>query len=204
MSSVRHFKHQTKNHLPLIPLLSTLIILLIAGGFFLPKTPQIEKQLGVTTKNLSVSGWETYKDKQYGYSLKHPKGWKVENKTSQGTRLISVNDDKKTAFVLIEGISGPSLKNKGEMEKVVKYLEEELTNKTNIKITNITRSIEKNIGGYLAEGEETYGDKTVVFEERFMVATNGRGLRMHAGYSPTAKDANKPITQAIMDSFNTK
>lgn len=198
-----------------ITLLVPIIIgAIIAGGVFLisknssttsktdllqEKTPNITNT--VTATPPSTVQWETYTDQKSGYSLKHPKGWKVENLPTENSRLIKVSDTDKTAFVLIEGIAGPNLEKEGELEKVMSFLEDKLKKDTHLKIDAFTRSNEKNMSGYLATGEQTYDNKTVEFEERFMVWKNGRGLRLHSGYAPETKEINKPITSEIMTSF---
>lgn len=197
----------------LTPLVIAIIAIVLLGGIFLvsknatnpQKTPQAQEQKRNTATSESSSSveWETYKDKERGYSLKHPKGWIVENLPSENSRLIRVMDPDKSAFVLIEGIIGPSLEKEGELEKVIDLLEERLKKSTNIKTSTLTRLNEDDTSGYLALGQETYDEKTVEFEERFIVWKDGKGLRLHAGFAPNTKEINQPIASEIMSSFKT-
>lgn len=193
-----------------IPLLIPLIIgIVVIGGIFLVQKPKTTPTSPPTTTNSPTPDiqpdiqWETYTDEKYGYTLKRPKGWTVENLSSENNRLIKVMAENQTAFVLIEGIAGPSLEKTGELEKVMDLLEEKLRKNKDQTIGNITRTNENDMSGYLATGEETYEDKTVEFEERFIVWKSGRGLRMHAAFSPDSKQVNKPILSEIMTSFKT-
>ena len=164
--------------------------------------PKIFNQKG-TVPLLTLAIIAAVVDEKYGYTLKHPKGWIVENLSSENTRLTKVSDPDKSVFVLIEGIVGPSLEKEGELKKVLDLLEDKLKKNDKQKVANFTRSNEDDMSDYVASGQETYDDKTVEFEERFIVWKNGRGLRMHAAYAPDTKTVNKSITTEIMDSFKT-
>lgn len=212
---MRKLSAQTKSDLAqkgLVPPLALAVIaIIVIGGIFLvtqkSDKPQSTDQKQTTTQQTpsTEAEWETYKDEQYGYSIKHPKGWTVENLDpgSQPKRLIRVASDDKTAFVLIEAFAGPSLEEEGVLEEVVKFMGEELKKNPNVRVTNFAQKTEGDVGGYLAKGEETYGDNTVVFEERFKVAKNGRSLRVHSAYTPDSKQINQPITAEIINSFKT-
>ncbi len=147
------------------------------------------------------STWQTYTSKN-GYSIKYPKGWTVETLSSDTKdELIRVKDSNKSAFVLIETIIGPSLQATGELEKVTKYMADKFKNNSHIKISTFNDYAQNGIGGYTASGELTYEDKTVIFEERFRVGKNGRGIRTEGAYTPDSKEINQPITSAIVGSF---
>lgn len=203
-------KYNQKGAIPLlIPLVIGIVV--ISGIYLISKKPNNTPATRTTSQNSPISTsaptpavqWETYKDEKYGYLLKHPKGWTVENLPSGNNRLIKVTAANKTGFVLIEGIAGPSLEKTGELEKVMNFLEDKLKKNTNLKIANLTRSNEDDMSGYLATGEETFDGKTVEFEEKFIVWKSGRGIRMHAAFSLDSKEINKPILSEIMTSFKT-
>lgn len=191
------------------PLAIAIVAVVLIGGVFLisqrsSQTPTSNQKQETSNQQSSTEiQWETYTDKQYGYSLKHPSGWMVENLESGGTRLIRVRSADKTAFVLIEGISGPALEDEKAMQQVVDYLEKQLKSKSEYKVTASSKVTEGGLSGYIAEGENVGGDITTLFEERFMVAKSGKGLRMHTEYSIDSKEVNKSITNEIMTSFKT-
>lgn len=163
-----------------------------------PETPEPS-----ATQSASVE-WKTYKDEERGYSIKHPVGWTVENLPAEGRQLIRVSDDAKSAFVLIEAFAGSSLEKEGELEEVLAALEDKFKKNTNIKITGFSSVEPKDgVGGYNAKGEETYGEKTVLFEEKMIVGKTGRSMRIHAAYHPDSTEINRPITTAIIKSFST-
>lgn len=204
-------KYNQKGIIPiLIPLVIGIIV--ITGIYLISKKPSNPPTTGTipqnsptaTTTPTSTTQWKTYKAEKYGYSIKHPQNWVVEDLSSEGDQLIRIKDDQKSAFVLIETIIGPSLEKEGELEKVFIFLEDKLKKNTHLKINEFTKStntIDKDIMGYIARGEETYSDKTVLFEERFQVGKNGRGIRFHSAYTPDSKEINQPITSAIINSF---
>lgn len=196
-----------------------IIGIVVIGGIFLlgqnskkPASPSQVKQNPqetsqtpgpVATQSADVQ-WKTYKDKERGYSIKHPEGWTVENLPAEGRQLIRVSDDAKSAFVLIEAFAGPGLEKTGELEEVLDALEEKFKSNTSLKITNFSRVEPKDgVGGYNAKGEETYGEKTVLFEEKMIVGKTGRSMRIHAAYHPDSKEINRPITTEIIKSFST-
>ena len=203
-----------------IPFLVPLIIgALVIGGVFLisknpktvPKTekPQQNPQTATNTKvatstSTPTDSWKTYKVDKYGYSIKYPQSWVVDDLSSEGSQLIRVKDDQKSAFVLIETIIGPSLAKTGDLEQVLSYMEDKVRKNTHLKIAELKESantVDKDIKGYVTRGEETYENKTILFEERFQVGKNGRGIRMHSAYTMDSKTINKPINDQIIASF---
>lgn len=192
------------NQKGVIPPLALVIVTVIVIGSVYSFSQQTKNNQTTSpaTKN-TQSEWKTYTDQKYGYTIKYPPQWTIENLDSNDTGSIRMTNPNKSVFVLIDFIIGPSLEKAGEMEKVVDLLENKLRKNTSLKINEFTKSIaqQKDTSGYTATGEETYNEKTVLFEERFVVSTNGRGLRMHSIYASDSKDINKPITQEIMGSF---
>ena len=190
------------------PLVLGIIAILIIGAVYFinqkSKTPQNTTSSEKSTQSTPdpTSDWKTYQDDKYDSTIKYPKNWTVENLPSdESTTSIRLTNADKSVFVLIDTIIGPSLENASELEKVVDLLEGKLKTNTHLKITGFNRFKENGKSGYIATGEETYDGKTVLFEERFTVSKNGRGIRMHSIYASSSKETNKPITQEIMSSF---
>lgn len=169
-----------------------------------PQESRTDATVPVTDKSIQ---WTTYKDSERGYSIKHPEGWTVENSTANNSRIINVKAADKSAFVIIEAIVGPKLDEKG-VEEVVKYFEDKLKNDQKYKTINFAQKTDNGTGGFIAEGEyvaeeNTPEEQKIVFEERFMVAQNGRGLRTHAAYSKLTEEINKSVTAKIIGSLST-
>lgn len=190
--------------------LGIITILVIGGIYFInQKTKNPQNTTNNTEKNTqdtssATLGWETYQNDEYNFTIKHPKNWTVENLSSdENNGSIRLTNADKSIFVLIDFIIGPSLEKIGEMEKVVALMESKLRENTHLKINTFTKTTipQKDTRGYTATGEETYEGKTVLFEERFVVSKNGKGLRMHSIYAADSKDTYKSITQEIMGSY---
>ncbi|RJQ27250.1 hypothetical protein C4577_01720 [Candidatus Parcubacteria bacterium] len=198
------------------PLAIIIIAVLVIGGIYLitrnsdnSSKPSQTQELETTVPDLSSSiQWETYKDEERSYSIKRPEGWTVENSESGNSRIINVVAGDKSAFVIIEAIGGPSLDEEGAIEGVVKYMEEKLNKNTDLKVTAFAKQSESDTGGYMAEGEyldegkEAPENKKVLFEERFTVAKNGRGMRIHRAYTKITQTVNNPATSEIIKSFS--
>lgn len=190
------------------PIALGVVAILVIGGIYLinqkPKTSQNTTGSEKSTQNTPdpTSDWKTYQDDKYDFTVKYPKNWTIENLSSdENNGSIRLTNAEKSVFVLIDTIFGPSLEKTGEMGQVVDLLEGKLKTNTHLKILGFNRSNENDKEGYIATGEETYNDKTVLFEERFVVSKNGKGLRMHSIYASDSKDTNEPITQEIMGSY---
>lgn len=149
--------------------------------------------------------WEDYKD-EGGYSLKKPQEWIVENSSENNTKLIKISSPDKSASVLIEAIAGPALSSQEELDKVVDQLEEKLKNDPKYKVDQFSKKSGEGISGYSANGEigpSDNPDQKILFEDIFLIAKNGRGLRRHAIYAAINKDRDRAVVTEIMKSFKT-
>lgn len=200
-----------------VPLIAIGAIAVVAiAGFFLisknsskpQKPPPTQQQGQKAASESSPIQWQTYKDEERGYSIKHPEGWIVENSSGQNSRIIKVTAANKSAFVIIEAIAGSKLEGEGDIDEVVRYFEEKIKKDTGYKITGLTKKTEGDTSGFIVEGEyvdagkETPEDKKILFEERLMVAKNGRGMRMHRAYTKITKEINQPISSEIIKSLS--
>lgn len=201
------------------PFIIAVIAIVVIGGIFVisrnagnsqkssQPQEQEQEQKAIVPDPSSIQ-WKTYKDEERGYSIKHPEGWTVENSESGNSRLIKIVAGDKFAFVIIEAIGGSSLDEDGAVEGVVKYMEEKLDKNTDLKVTAFTKQFEGDSGGYMAEGEylddgkEASENKKILFEERFTVAKNGRGMRIHRAYAKITQTVNNSVTSEIIKSFS--
>lgn len=187
-----------------LAVITVVVILITTGVFFLisnSKKPASESTSAQTGEVI----WENYKD-EGGYSLKKPRGWSVENSSENNTKLIKISSPDKSASILIEAIAGPALSSQEELDKVIDQLEEKLKSDQKYKVAQFSKKSGEGISGYSANGElgsSDNPDQKILFEDIFLVAKNGRGIRRHAIYAAINKDKDQAVVIEIMKSFKT-
>lgn len=187
-----------------LAVIAVVIILILMGGFFLVNNSKKPAPESASTQTGEVI-WEDYKD-EGGYSLRKPQGWTVENSSENNTKLIKISSPDKSASVLIEAIAGPALSSQEELDKVIDQLEEKLKSDSKYKVSQFSKKSGDGISGYSANGEiesSDNPDQKILFEDIFLVAKNGRGIRRHAIYAAINKDKDQAVVIEIMKSFKT-
>lgn len=157
----------------------------------------------VSNKSTSTpaSDWKTYKNDQYGYSLKHPKGWIVKDQSTADKREVLVAQSENLANVLIVGIKDESLKDKTSMESTIKAREEYKKAESGLKIVGFKSQVEDKKGGWILVGEKTIDGKQWAVMERGLVDIYGKVLLEQSGYSLENGKDYKDVVGQILDSF---
>jgi len=141
-----------------------------------------------------------YSSSEYGYSLSHPKGWSVENVPAKDHREIKVKEPNGRAFVLIAAYKDDRIGNEVSLEEAIASRENAVRSSAS-RIDNFEKTIQDDIGGYIATGVETFDNFTVVFQERGLFGTTGKIILFHGAVVPDfANDYDDVITQ-IIESF---
>jgi len=140
-----------------------------------------------------------YSSSEYGYFLSHPLGWSVENVPSKTHREIKVKDPKGVAFVLIAAHIDPNISSTTDLEGAISSRESAI--KSSVNVDNFEKSVQGEVGGYLATGSETFNGITVNFQERGLFGTTGKILLFHGAVVPEYMNNYGAAITQIIDSF---
>lgn len=146
--------------------------------------------------------WETFKNSEMGYAVKHPKGWVTKDSSGETNRKLTVSHPKNFANVLIAAHKDDSLKEDGGMTKAISGRKEFLESDKELKIANFKDTTEKKKGGWLMVGEKVIAGQKWQLEERGLVDIYGKVLLMQSGYSEDYGKQYKDVVKEIMDSFS--
>lgn len=188
----------------LVPVL-IVIALGLLGVFVVPKIMQktTPKTAEVSqTSEPDAEGWQTYQQNQYGYSIRHPKGWSVDDTKFPSTQEILVVEDGKNAMVKINAYQDKSINSEETVMKSIAAFKQKISSDPNIKLQSFKDSFEDKVGGFIAQGEQTIDGTPFVFINKGLVAVNNRILIFHgAAKKPLAKEYGETIIK-IMSSFS--
>lgn len=144
-------------------------------------------------KNVNA-GWETYKNDKYGYSIQHPKGWTVTDKSSGNTRQTYVYEPTKKAYVKIDAYADKKVDSALAMKSLAQVLKKRITAEPGMILKKFNDSVEGEVGGHIAIGEQTINDELFLFENRGLYSTNGRVLLFHR---TVKKDAFSELDETL-------
>lgn len=148
------------------------------------------------------SGWETYNNDQYGYSVQHPKGWLPKDYSSETTRQIYVYEPNKRAYVKVDAYKEDKLDSPEAMKSIIQAFKERITSEQGMTLKQFNESIEGEVGGYIASGEQEAGEEVFLFENRALLSTNGRVLIFHRSVSKEAFSELDETLDKIIKSFS--
>ena len=146
--------------------------------------------------------WETYKNSEMGYSVKHPKGWVPKDESGDTNRKFTVAHPKNFANVLVAAHKDDSLKEKDGMAKAIKGRKEFLESDQGLRIADFKDTVEEKKGGWLMVGEKTIDGQKWQLEERGLLDIYGKVILMQSGYSENYGKQYKDVVREIMDSFS--
>ncbi|MFC1649701.1 hypothetical protein ACFL2C_03260 [Patescibacteria group bacterium] len=141
--------------------------------------------------------WENYSNDEYGYSLKHPTDWSVENVPATDHREIRVKHPDGAGFVLISAYMDESLGSELSLEEAIALRTSGLKESANV--TSYDDSVQGSTGGYMAVGTKDYGGTTLEFQERGLFGTSGKILLFHGAVTPAYPQ--KDVITQIIESF---
>ena len=146
--------------------------------------------------------WETYKDDQYGYTVKIPRGWTVTNSPSETSREITIMHPGAQAIVLVTSLKDEGLKDITYMKESMKAFKAKLENDpSTVQVAKFEDKVEGNTGGFIAIGEEKRSGVNWYFEQRGLMSTKGRIMLFHGAAQANVYKQYKDIISEIIESF---
>ncbi|MBI2617239.1 hypothetical protein HYW55_03845 [Candidatus Gottesmanbacteria bacterium] len=199
-------KSKSQQGIALLPILIVAGIILV-GILTIPKVLQKTSNTAEpASEQVSVppesDTWETYQSSQYGYSVKHPKGWIVDDSQFATKQEISIYEPSKNAGVQINAYQDNSVNSAASMKDSMQAFKEKMSSEPNLKVAKFTDNVEGNIGGFIATGEQIINGETYIFENRGLLATNGRILIFHGNIKVDKKQEYTDTISKIMESFS--
>ena len=147
---------------------------------------------------------ETYTNDTYGYSIGHPKDWKVADKSDNTHREVIVVAPGNLANDLIASHKDDSLKDKASLEKAISARKAFLQSETGLTINKFDSKADEKQGQWEMNGRKTIDGKQWAVAEFGFVAANGRVLLEQAGYSLDDGKQYKDAVLQVLASFKTQ
>lgn len=165
---------------------------------FLPDVEKLLASVKLEAQNLDLV---EYKNDQYGYAFKHPKGWVITDRSGETKREVLIAHPKNLANALIASVKDDSLKDKSSMEKAIAARKEFHLSGLGFKMTNFKSQVEDKKGGWIMIGEKTIDGNQWSVMERGLIDIYGKVLLQQSGYLLDGGQAYKDIVVQILDSF---
>lgn len=183
-------------------------VLLVAAAVALPERDGM-RVLGAKTgggagwveRFRRVISWKTHKNADYGYAIRFPKNWQIEERNTDNSRSFKVSQADGEAYVVISGFKDDALKEAGGLAKALKTKEAELKGDPEYKVANYTSGVEGETAGYMAVGRTKMGGREMAFMEKGLFGAYGKVLLMHGAALPEKTGEYESVLWGIMDSF---
>lgn len=193
-----------------IGVLVVLIIILMATGVLkfsatyapTPAAPETAAPKTTDVTKASQVNMEPYTSTAFGYSISKPVAWKVDEGSSASGLSIMIKEPKSAAFLSIRAMSDKSMNSAEAITASIAQYRTSLSAQPNTTVTDFqTGAVENNVGGFIAKGTMTISSVPFQFEERGLLATNGRVLIMRAATIPQIAEITMPLMRQMMESF---
>lgn len=165
----------------------------------LTKTSSFQVARGKTTTD--AQGWERFHSEQFGYSIKHPKGWIVSDADFAKKQEIWVIETSKKASVKINAYVDKSMNSPETVKGAIRAFQDKMNSEPNLKVTEFKESMEGKVGGFIAHGEEMIDKEKFIFESRGLLATNGKILIFHGTARMDESEKYGEVISEIIESF---
>lgn len=178
--------------------------LVVLVAFVAPKILNKSGSSKTTTGQTSepdADGWVTYHQAEYGYSIRHPQGWSVDDSTFPDDQEILIVDSSKNGVVKINSYQDRTINSQESVIASIAAFEEKLSNDPNIKLVSFKEDFQDPVGGFLAQGEQTINGEKFNFVNRGLVATNNRILIFHGATKTAVAGQYGNTTLRIIESF---
>lgn len=195
---------KTINHsrgFALIPIILIGVFLVGAGAIIIPnlinpKTPQTVQQVETLPE-----GWEQFASDKFGYSLKHPKGWTVDDSDFPSKQEIRVISPAKDASLRINAFIDTSMKSPEAVQSAMDAFETKMRTESDMTVRQFASKVEDNTGGFIGVGEQTIDGELYMFESRGLLGTSGKILIFHGVVKKSVAGQYEGVMPKLIDGF---
>lgn len=148
----------------LFGILSAILLVNISGAHALSPTEPV---------------WNTYQSKQFGYSIKYPNGWKLDDSNFAKKQEIRVTEGT-NASLKINAYFDKGMTTVDKVKQALKLFEKRIRGENGLKVITFKTNTSGKLGGFIALGKQTISNQSYYFENYGLLATSGRILVFHA------------------------
>jgi hypothetical protein len=184
---------KTKSKLGLI--IIGIAVALVAALIFVPK-------LFPESSPPDASGLQTFQSKKFGFSVKHPQGWTVNESNFAEKQEIIISERSKNASVKINAYKDSSLDSEEAVRSAMQRFKQEMDNDPNVVVSQFKTDFQNEIGGHILIGQQIIDGENYDFQNRGLLSTNGRLILFHGVVKQDlANQELKDAINTIIDNF---
>ena len=162
--------------------------------------PQASSQPATKEPLVDTSDWESYHSEPFGYSVKHPKGWTVDDSEFAKKQEIRITEAI-NASVKINAYFDKNMDSINKVKQGMKLFEEKMRKDANLTVEQVYTSTEENVGTLVGVGKQRISNISYVFVNRAILASNGRVLIFHGVAKESLPKEYLESLRGIIESF---
>lgn len=185
------------------PKLLLIPLVLIGIGLLTTIPALLSKKTAPTSSESSIpSDWKTFRQEQYGYTIRHPQDWQAIDESTENSRQLRVIENNKNASVKINSYIDEAMTSEERVKQGIALFKDRLYSEPGLTVKQYADDFEDRVGGWIARGEQVINGQTFIFENRGLLSDNGRVLIFHSNYRADKADQYTTIVPLIVSSFN--
>lgn len=145
--------------------------------------------------------WQGYTSSKYGYSVSYPIDWELLDGNTETSRRMLIKDNANLGYVDIQSFFDKTLGEPGKLQEALNAMEVKFRSDADLKVTQFKSSVDGKIGGYITTGEQILRGELYNYENRGLLANNGKILLFHGAYKKTAPKDYLQKIEKIITSF---
>lgn len=149
---------------------------------------------------VDTSNWESYHSEPFGYSVKHPKGWIVDDSEFAKKQEIRITETT-NASVKINAYFDKNMDTVNKVKQGMKLFEEKMRNDKDLTVEQVYTSTEENVGTLVGVGTQRIASVSYIFVNRAILAPNGRVLVFHGVAKESLPKEYLTSLRGIIESF---
>ncbi len=154
-----------------------MLFVVIVGSVLLMNVPAIHALS--PKKSVDTTKWNNYQSEKFGYSIKFPKGWKIDDSAFAKKQEIRVTEGT-NASLKINAYFDKGMNTLDKVKKALKLFEARMRGDKGLTVSTFRSNTSGKMGGFIAQGKQTISKKVYYFENYGLLAANGRILVFHA------------------------